>query len=102
MLQGDPVEGQVDDLLAEIRARVAREEKSAYLIIAERGPGSKLAASIGRDLKGKLSLLLYASAGRPARRRAAFTVLNISIAIVIGPTPPGTGVIWETFCASGS
>ena len=29
---------------------------------------------------------------RPRRIRAAFTVFFISIAIVIGPTPPGTGV----------
>ena len=32
------------------------------LIIAEQGRDSKLAASIGRDFKGKLSLLLYATA----------------------------------------
>jgi uncharacterized membrane protein len=31
-------------------------------IIADQGPGSKLAASIGRDLKGKLSPVLYALA----------------------------------------
>ena len=30
---------------------------------------------------------------RPRLRRAAFTVLLISMAIVRGPTPPGTGVI---------
>ncbi len=29
----------------------------------------------------------------PRRRRAAFTVLLISMAMVSGPTPPGTGVI---------
>jgi uncharacterized membrane protein len=32
------------------------------VIIAAQGPGSKLAASIGRDLKGKLSPVLYAFA----------------------------------------
>jgi uncharacterized membrane protein len=32
------------------------------VIIAAQGPGSRLAASIGRDLKGKLSLVLYALA----------------------------------------
>ena len=32
------------------------------IIIAAQGPGSKLAASIGRDLKGKLSPVLYAIA----------------------------------------
>jgi uncharacterized membrane protein len=31
-------------------------------IIAEEGPGSRLAAAIGRDYKGKVSPLLYASA----------------------------------------
>src|SRR5579864_7656044 len=31
-------------------------------------------------------------ARNPRRRRAAFTVLLMSIAIVSGPTPPGTGV----------
>ena len=33
-----------------------------FLIIAEQGPGSKLARSIGRDFKGKLSPILYAVA----------------------------------------
>ena len=32
------------------------------LIVTEQGPGSKLAASIGRDLKGKFSPVLYAGA----------------------------------------
>ena len=32
------------------------------VIIAQEGPGSKLAASIGRDFKGKLSPVLYAIA----------------------------------------
>jgi hypothetical protein len=31
---------------------------------------------------------------------AAFTVLLINIAIVIGPTPPGTGVIARAFGAT--
>jgi len=31
-------------------------------IIAEQGPGSKLAAAIGRDMKGKVSPLIYAGA----------------------------------------
>ncbi len=31
-------------------------------IIAEQGPGSKLAAAVGSDLKGKLSIALYAAA----------------------------------------
>jgi uncharacterized membrane protein len=33
-----------------------------YVILAEQGPNSKLAASLGRDLKGKLSPVLYAAA----------------------------------------
>lgn len=33
-----------------------------------------------------------AYAGPDAMRSAAFTVFSISIATVIGPTPPGTGV----------
>jgi TMEM175 potassium channel family protein len=32
------------------------------LLVAQQGPGSKLAAAVGRDLKGKLSLLFYATA----------------------------------------
>ena len=32
------------------------------VIIAAQGPGSKLAVAVGNDLKGKLSLVLYASA----------------------------------------
>src|SRR6185312_9218157 len=35
-------------------------------------------------------------------RRAACTVLRSSIAIVIGPTPPGTGVIAEASSATAS
>ena len=31
-------------------------------IIAEQGPGSRLAAAVGRDLKGKISPLVYATA----------------------------------------
>ena len=31
-------------------------------IIAQQGPDSKLAAAVGRDVKGKLSLVLYAAA----------------------------------------
>ena len=31
-------------------------------IVAEQGPGSRLAAALGRDLKGKLSPVLYAAA----------------------------------------
>ena len=34
--------------------------------------------------------------------RAAFTVFDINIAIVIGPTPPGTGVIAAAFLATSS
>ena len=33
-----------------------------HTIIAQQGPGSVLAAAIGRDWKGKLSLVLYAVA----------------------------------------
>ena len=36
--------------------------------------------------------------GRPAAFRAKLTVFFISIAIVIGPTPPGTGVIAPATC----
>ena len=34
--------------------------------------------------------------------RAALTVFDINIAIVIGPTPPGTGVIAAVFGATSS
>jgi hypothetical protein len=34
--------------------------------------------------------------------RQAFTVFDISIAIVIGPTPPGTGVIAAAFFDTSS
>ena len=57
----------------------------------------------GKLLDGALGHLEYCPASPPffrnARRsspsewRARFTVLKSSIAIVIGPTPPGTGVI---------
>ncbi len=40
--------------------------------------------------------------GDARRRRAAFTVLHMSMAMVIGPTPPGTGVSAPAvFVASG-
>src|SRR5450432_4560428 len=40
--------------------------------------------------------------GSPRRSRAAFTVLLISMVMVIGPTPPGTGVSAPaTLAASG-
>src|SRR4029077_5091223 len=42
------------------------------------------------------------AADAPRRRRAAFTVLLISMVMVMGPTPPGTGVrAPATFMASG-
>src|SRR5882757_1785054 len=37
-----------------------------------------------------------------ARRKAASTVFDNSIAIVIGPNPPGTGVIQPARCAAAS
>ncbi len=39
---------------------------------------------------------------RPCCRRAALTVLSISIVTVIGPTPPGTGVRARHFGATWS
>ena len=46
------------------------------------------------DAQHQRSLLHAAATGarEPRRMRAAFTVLLMSIAIVSGPTPPGTGV----------
>src|SRR6266702_174024 len=38
----------------------------------------------------------------PARMNAAATALDSSIAIVMGPTPPGTGVIQPARRAAGS
>jgi hypothetical protein len=35
-------------------------------------------------------------------RRAASTVLRRSMAMVMGPTPPGTGVMWLAFPATAS
>lgn len=43
----------------------------------------------------------YATAS-PAARRAARSVFTSSIAIVIGPTPPGTGEIADAFSATAS
>ena len=39
----------------------------------------------------------YQSVSMPAARLADKTVLYISMVMVIGPTPPGTGVISEAF-----
>lgn len=49
------------------------------LIIADQGPGSRLAAAIGRDLKGKASPLLYVSA-----ILLAFVARELSFAIYVG------------------
>ena len=39
--------------------------------------------------------------GSPCCQRAELTVFAISMAIVIGPTPPGTGVIAEAISETG-
>jgi uncharacterized membrane protein len=56
----------------------------AYLIlqgaiVSDQGSGSKLAAAVGRDLKGKLSAVLYAIA-----ILLAFSVRWLSLAIYVG------------------
>ncbi len=40
--------------------------------------------------------------GRPSRRCAAVTVFAISSAMVMGPTPPGTGVIAPATAAASA
>lgn len=51
--------------------------------------------ALGSTAIGMLGLrsFLRANLGRPTECLARLTVFFISIAIVIGPTPPGTGVI---------
>ena len=41
------------------------------------------------------------SDGKPCCQRAELTVFAISMAMVIGPTPPGTGVIAEAISETG-
>ena len=43
-----------------------------------------------------------ATGAQRAESRAALSVLDSSIAIVIGPTPPGTGVIADALIDTGS
>ena len=47
-------------------------------------------------------LLQIAGAGKPRARHAALSVLASRQAIVIGPTPPGTGVMWPATRAQSS
>jgi hypothetical protein len=47
-----------------------------------------------------LGFLRSAIRGKPRALRHKFTVFFISIVMVIGPTPPGTGVMNEHFGAT--
>ena len=47
---------------------------------------------------GYLLFLRRGILGKPAALRARLTVFFMSIAIVIGPTPPGTGVMAPATC----
>jgi len=63
-------------------------------------PSFKFAGRWGRTQRAALD---YAVAGlNPAARLADSTVLYRSIVIVIGPTPPGTGVMSEAFSFTAS
>ena len=57
----------------------------------------------GRErVRGQGRVGLHYVRGSAARRRAASSVFWSSIAIVIGPTPPGTGVIAPATSATAS
>ena len=57
---------------------------------------------VNGDVNTVTTLARAAQAGTPAAWRAARSVLASSIAMVIGPTPPGTGVIADAFSATAS
>jgi hypothetical protein len=48
------------------------------------------------------AILVSPRAANPATRSADFTEFASSMAIVMGPTPPGTGVIFEAIGATAA
>jgi len=58
--------------------------------------------SAGRALPGPAAQLISVREAREMRARAASSVFSSSIAMVIGPTPPGTGVIAEAIAEADS
>src|SRR4029079_7124984 len=95
--------------------RLRREHDGVMIgIFAKRGPladlpgvGREGALDVERGHDGSGSKQKrgdHSSSGsaRPARRCAATRVLRISMAMVIGPTPPGTGVMAAATSAASS
>src|SRR5690606_12082113 len=71
------------------------------LLLAADSHGSKLSlfspASAGLMVG---ALAVYSGDGMPCCKHAAFTVLTSRQAMVMGPTPPGTGVMAAAFSAT--
>ncbi len=67
----------------------------------EKGPENLSVQKLRIGLHEPTIVMHYANL-EEAKRSAAVTVLDINIAIVIGPTPPGTGVIKDDFSAQDS
>ena len=67
--------------------------------IGDRDGGRRIGARNGVRLRLEVQPVLMGrgahAACSPAMRAAALSVLSISIAIVIAPTPPGTGVMCD-------
>lgn len=64
-------------------------------VIMASDPGGQKPARPGADRA-------VARPGQVVWLRAAATVFSSSIAIVIGPTPPGTGVMADATCAAAA
>lgn len=77
-----------------------RNQRREYLFVfALAYPNGRLSINVSekkpviRAIFASKSIFIYTSTFIPAAIFAASTVLYMSIAMVIGPAPPGTGVI---------
>ena len=85
-----PERGVTDQRESGLRTPVRTTAHEREPLLVERGP---IAWNPGHAQRSDGALAAY---------RAAWSVFVSSIAIVIGPTPPGTGVIADAFSATGS
>ena len=81
---------------------VVAEILRAYRLIQARIDATSLRSVDCVKSLGSTSEFGFKISNQAVRRSQAVTVLLINIAIVIGPTPPGTGVIAEHLGATAS
>ena len=87
-----------DVRLVPVQEHVDEEEAAARAPRSARRGAAAASEARGRPARGGQ----LPRGGSSARRRAAQSVLRSSIAMVIGPTPPGTGVIAPATSATAS